>query len=197
MLINTWEWIRLLGFLAYFYFTVSIVFGLLRKSPYIKSNKNILYQIHQFAGWMGFFTVIAHMLVLIIDEYEPYTIGEILIPFSSDYQPFLSGLGTIGFYFFLSVIMTSDIWIRTMNRSIWKTLHMFVFPAWVISLAHGVLIGTDSENLWILLFYGATVSIVAITLLLRLISAEHKKKEEVVSREKARDTKQVLSHTHE
>ena len=52
MLTSTWEWIRLLGFLAYFYFTVSIVFGLLRKSTFVKSHKNLIYQVHQNAGWL-------------------------------------------------------------------------------------------------------------------------------------------------
>ncbi|MGG2081847.1 ferric reductase-like transmembrane domain-containing protein [Lysinibacillus pakistanensis] len=163
MLTSTWDWIRLLGFLAYFYFTVSIIFGLLRKSLFVKSHKNLIYHIHQNAGWLGLITVIGHMFVLIIDHYEPYRLGEILFPFTANYQPFSSALGTIAFYLFLIVILTSDVWIRTMNRSIWKKIHFLVLPAWALSLAHGVLIGTDSENPVILLFYlisaGLTLSI--------------------------------------
>lgn len=165
MIISTWEWIRLLGLLAYFYFTISIIFGLLRKSSFVKSHKNLIYHIHQNAGWLGLITVIAHMFVLLIDHYEPYSIVEILIPFTAKYQSIPSAFGTIAFYLFLMVIMTSDLWIRTMNRSLWKKLHFLVLPAWVISLAHGVLIGTDTENAVIMMFYvvsgGITMSVLA------------------------------------
>ncbi|WP_431027403.1 ferric reductase-like transmembrane domain-containing protein [Lysinibacillus sp. LZ02] len=179
MFLSTWEWIRLLGFLAYFYFTVSLIFGLLRKTPAIQSNKNLYFQLHQNAGWMGFIAVIAHMLLLIIDQYEPYQIAEILIPFLSDYHAVFSGFGTIAFYLFLIVFVTSDLLIRKMDFSIWKKVHMLVLPAWILSLMHGLFIGTDSKNTLVLLFYGATVTIVAITLLIRVISEEYKKKEKL------------------
>lgn len=171
MIISTWEWIRLLGLLAYFYFTISIIFGLLRKSSFIKSHKNLIYHIHQNAGWLGLITVIAHMVVLLIDRYEPYSLVGILIPFSANYQSLLSALGTIAFYLFLMVIMTSDLWIRTMNRTLWKKLHFFVLPAWALSLVHGVLLGTDTENTLILIFYVISGGMTLLVLIVRTLSA--------------------------
>ncbi|MEX3744093.1 ferric reductase-like transmembrane domain-containing protein [Lysinibacillus xylanilyticus] len=170
MLISTWEWIRLFGFLAYFYFTISVIFGLLRKSSFVKAHKNLIYHIHQNAGWLGLVTVIGHMLVLIIDHYEPFNLGEILIPFSAEYESLPSALGTIAFYLFLMVIMSSDLWMRTMNRSLWKKLHFLVLPAWVLSLAHGVLIGTDSENTFVIMFYVASGGGILLILMVRTIS---------------------------
>ncbi|MEY9974783.1 sulfoxide reductase heme-binding subunit YedZ [Lysinibacillus sp. RC46] len=175
MIISTWEWIRLLGFLAYFYFTISIIFGLLRKAAFVKSHKNLIYHIHQNAGWLGLITVIAHMLVLLIDHYQPYSIMGILIPFSAKYQSLPSALGTIAFYLFLMVVMTSDLWIRTMNRSLWKKLHFLVLPAWALSLAHGVLIGTDTENTLIIMFYVVSGGITMLVLVARTISQFMKK----------------------
>jgi len=175
MIISTWEWIRLLGLLAYFYFTISIIFGLFRKSSFIKSHKNLIYHIHQNAGWLGLITVIAHMLVLLIDQYEPYSIAGILNPFSANYQSLLSALGTIAFYLFLMVIMTSDLWIRTMNRTLWKKLHFLVLPAWVLSLIHGVLIGTDTENTLIMIFYVISGGVTVLVLVVRTLSGLMKK----------------------
>jgi len=170
MLISTWEWIRLLGFLAYFYFTISIIFGLLRKSSFVKSHKNLIYHIHQNAGWLGLVTVIGHMLVLLIDHYKPYSLVEALVPFSAEYESIPSALGTIAFYLFLMVIMTSDLWMRTMNSSLWKKLHFLVLPAWVSSLAHGVLIGTDSENAFVIMLYVASGAVTLLILMARTIS---------------------------
>lgn len=176
MSFNTWEWIRLLGLISYFYFTVSIIFGLLRKMPAIHSHNNLLYQIHQSASWMGLLALVAHMLLLIIDQYEPYSIAELMIPFASDYKPALSSLGTVAFYLFFIVIITSDLWIRKMNFTIWKWLHLAVIPAWSLSLIHGMLIGTDSKNPIVFSFYSITTALVCITFLMRHISSNPKKK---------------------
>ncbi|MFJ7952978.1 ferric reductase-like transmembrane domain-containing protein [Lysinibacillus sp. NPDC096418] len=174
MIASTWELIRLFGFLAYFYFTISIIFGLLRKSSYVKSHKNLIYQIHQNAGWMGLFTLLGHMLLLLKDNYEPYNLGEILIPFFSEYEPVASGLGTIAFYFFIVVLMTSDLWIKTMKRPLWKNMHFLVLPAWILSLFHGTSVGSDTENTLVIIFYAVTACCTLLILLLRRMIKEKK-----------------------
>lgn len=181
MFLSTWEWIRVLGFVAYFYFTASIVFGLLRKTPNVKKQKNLLYQLHQSAGWFGIVAVIAHMLLLILDRFEPYSIVELLIPFASDYKPLLSGLGTIAFYLFLIVMITSDLWIQKMKFPMWKKLHLIVLPAWIISFIHGVLIGTDTDNPIVQIIYWSTFMLVVITFFVRHLENTEKNKEKVTS----------------
>lgn len=174
---STWEWIRIAGFLAYFYFTVAVIFGLLRKSASIKSAKNLIYHTHIYASWGGFFALIAHMLLLMIDTYQPYSISDLLIPFSNDYAPILSGFGIIAFYLFLIVIFTSDILIKKLKRNIWKGIHFLVLPAWGFSLLHGLFIGTDRDNPLILLFYIITASLTGLVVILRFVGKDEKKKE--------------------
>lgn len=159
---NTWEWIRICGFLAYFYFTVSVIFGLLRKTPSIKKQKNLLFHLHLNAGWMGLLALMVHVLLLLIDQYQPYQIKEILVPFSAQYKPLLSALGTISIYVFLVVIFTSDVLIGVMNRKVWKSIHFLVLPAWALTFIHGVFIGTDSSNHFVQIFYIVTGSIIII-----------------------------------
>jgi len=167
MLFSTWEWIRILGFLAYFYFTIAVIFGLLRKSSFVKSHKNLIYQIHLFASWMGFLAIIGHMLILMIDSYQPYTVKDLLVPFSTEYAPITSGLGTIAFYLFFIVIFTSDLLIKKLKRNIWKGIHFLVLPAWLLSLIHGLFIGTDSSNMFVLMFYSITAGIVLLIMTFR------------------------------
>lgn len=176
MLISTWTGIRILGLLAYFYFTIAVIFGLLRKSSYVKSKKNLIYHIHQSASWIGFIALIGHMILLLIDKYQPYSLTELVIPFASDYKTGLSSLGTIGFYLFLMVMFTSDLLMTKMNRKVWKVLHIMVLPAWLLSLAHGIFIGTDSANPYIQLFYFITAGIAFIIMILRVATKDDKKK---------------------
>lgn len=172
MIFNTWEWIRLFGLISYFYFTISIIFGLLRKTPTVKSQKNLLFQIHQSAGWFGFIALVMHMLLLIVDPYEPYSFVELMIPFASDYQPISSSIGTLAFYLFFIVIISSDLWIRKMKFAIWKWVHIAVLPAWLLSLIHGLFIGTDTKNPIILSFYVITIASVSVAFLLRHLSSK-------------------------
>lgn len=169
MLGGTWEWIRILGFLAYFYFTIAVAFGLLRKSAYVKSQKNFIYHTHIYASWGGFFALIGHMILLMIDKYQTYNVSDLLVPFSTEYESVASGLGTMAFYLFFIVIFTSDLLIKALKRNIWKGIHFLVLPAWFISLCHGLLIGTDSTNPYIFGFYSVTASIVFIIMALRFI----------------------------
>ncbi len=162
---NTWEWIRICGFLAYFYFTVSVIFGLFRKTPSIKKQKNLLFHLHLNAGWM---------------------VKEILLPFSAQYQPLLSAFGTISIYVFLVVIFTSDVLIGVMNRKVWKSIHFLVLPAWALSFLHGVFIGTDTSNHLIQIFYIVTGSIIIIAGSIRVYGEYTKKSTQTVRTRRSR-----------
>lgn len=174
--INTWEWNRLLGMLAYFYFTMAVVFGMLLRFSFAKSKKSILFNIHQKSAWMGLFAVIAHMLVLIIDHYEPYEIIEIVVPFAADYHPIMSGLGTISFFLFLLVVFSSDLWMKKLKITMWRRMHYLVFPAWLFTLLHAIFMGTDTSNPVIAMFYGATAGLLVFLTLLKLMDRMFVKK---------------------
>ena len=164
MLTNTWDWIRILGFLSYYFFTISAICGIIRKSAWLTKQKNLFFQLHTLSGWLGFFALIGHMLILIIDQFVPFTIFEILIPFLTDYHTFGTSLGIIAFYLFLIALYTSDVLIFNMKFPIWKKMHFIVFPAWLMSLLHAILIGSDSKEPVVIGFY--TVSILSVAILL-------------------------------
>ncbi|MGG0656268.1 ferric reductase-like transmembrane domain-containing protein [Rummeliibacillus pycnus] len=179
---NTWEWIRICGFLSYFYFTVAVIFGLFRKTPTITKQKNLLFHLHLSAGWMGLLALAAHVLLLLIDQYQPYRIVEILVPFTANYKPILSAIGTISLYVFLIVIMTSDLLISKLNRKLWKSIHFLALPAWVLIFLHGVFIGTDSANPIIEIFYITTGSIIIIASCLRVYGTYTKTTSQTLSK---------------
>jgi len=158
--LGTWEFIRFFGLLAYFFFTLSIVFGMIQQMARKKTLKPLCFHIHMTSSWAGLFSVLVHMLLLLIDQYEPFAIPEILIPFLASYEPFLSGMGTLAFFLVLAVMITSDLVREKLKRSVWKKIHGLVFPAWLLMLAHGFFIGTDSANLFISLFYSLSFVIV-------------------------------------
>jgi DMSO/TMAO reductase YedYZ heme-binding membrane subunit len=161
-LFDTWHLTRLFGFLAYFFFSMSLIFGMLSRLSAFKKKKGFFNLIHMSSSWAGLFSTLAHVLVLLINHYQPYTIVEIIIPFASHYETIASALGTISFFIFLIVLFTSDVLISKMKRSTWKWIHLMVFPAWVLMLLHGILMGTDSSTLWGIIVYGVSAILILI-----------------------------------
>ena len=164
MLTNTWDWIRILGFLSYYFFTISAICGIIRKSAWLTSNKNLFFQLHTLAGWLGLFALIGHMIILLIDSYVTFTLFELFVPFLTDYHTVGTTLGIFAFYGFLITLYTSDVSIFKIKFPIWKKIHFIVFPAWLMSLVHAILIGSDSKEPVVIVFY--TISILSVAILL-------------------------------
>lgn len=63
-----------------------------------------------------------------------------------------------------------------MKRTLWKKVHLLVFPAWLLSLLHAIWIGTDIENTFVLLLYGVSATLIIFLSILRY-TTQHKKVE--------------------
>lgn len=81
--------------------------------------------------WKGVYRGAIHAFLLFFDHYQPSTITEVLIPFQSNYEPILSGIGTIAMYLLLIVIVTSD-FMKHIGNAIWKQTHYLAFPTWFL-----------------------------------------------------------------
>lgn len=171
-LFDTWHIIRLFGLLAYFFFSLSLVCGMLSRMSAPKKNKGLLSSIHMSSSWSGLFSTLAHVLVLLISHYQPYTIKEIIVPFTSHYQNLASAFGTLAFFIIIIVLFTSDVLIGKMNKSLWKWIHLTVFPAWLLMLLHGVMMGTDRRAWWSLSVYGASAFIILILFVAKAMDKE-------------------------
>ncbi|WP_232696018.1 ferric reductase-like transmembrane domain-containing protein [Brevibacillus daliensis] len=163
-LFSIWNFIRLSGFLAFFLFTFSISAGLLSRFAIFQKKKLLMLELHQTSGWAGFLTSIFHVILLWKNEYVPYKIQEILIPFLAENATVFSALGTISLYLFVITFATSDFFIKKLGRDLWKKVHLIVIPAWILMVLHSILIGTDSEQPWASFLYGASI-ILVITLI--------------------------------
>jgi DMSO/TMAO reductase YedYZ heme-binding membrane subunit len=168
---SVWSLIRASGFLAYFFMTLSLAFGLLNSFSIMKKKKAVLLAYHQTSGWFGLLTIVFHMTLIWKDTYVPYSLTELLIPFSAKNASFFSAFGTIAFYLFLLVIGTSDFFIKKLGRERWKKVHMAVIPAWVLMVFHGLMIGTDSSTSWALFIYAAGIILILVLALSRSVES--------------------------
>nr|WP_295970185.1 ferric reductase-like transmembrane domain-containing protein [uncultured Bacillus sp.] len=167
-LLTIWNLIRLSGLLAYLLLTISVICGMASSFPFLKKKKGDLLAIHQSSGWAGFLTILFHLIFLWQDDYVDYTIREILIPFADQEYTFASAMGIVSFYLFFIVLFSSDFMLKRLGKARWKWVHYTVFPAWILMTLHGILIGTDSSELWVKLFYISSICLIIILFQIRL-----------------------------
>ncbi|MCQ6281512.1 ferric reductase-like transmembrane domain-containing protein [Bacillus sp. EB600] len=169
--ISVWSLIRASGFLAYFFMTISLAFGLLISLSIMKKKKAFLLSYHQTSGWFGLLTIVFHMTLIWKDQFVPYSLTELFIPLFAKNAPVFSALGTVSFYLFLLVIGTSDFFIKKLGRAMWKKVHIAVIPAWVMMVIHGLAIGTDSSRSWALFIYAAGITLILVLAFLRCMES--------------------------
>jgi sulfoxide reductase heme-binding subunit YedZ len=162
----SWQITRVAGLLAYYLLFVGVSLGILYGMPGIKAAwKKRLYGWHAWTQGAGFIVVILHVIILAIDQFSPFTWGQLLVPFSYPVHRFAYGFGSLAFYGLLLVMLTTD-FRALISRRTWLILHMTAYPVFFLSLIHGLVGGTDTKNtpiFWGYLFTGA--ALIAITLL--------------------------------
>lgn len=167
--LSTWGITRAAGLTSYLLLFFSVLFGTFYYGRLLPNRiRAYLQPLHQITGWTGFLFGLVHGIVLYIDSFQTFQLKGILIPFTAEYKPILSGLGTITLYLYLILLATSD-FIRPLSKRVWRALHYLAFPAFFIGWTHGLLMGTDSQEGWIRLFYAATLLIVVVAVLIRIL----------------------------
>jgi DMSO/TMAO reductase YedYZ heme-binding membrane subunit len=93
----------------------------------------------------------------------------LVIPFSAPYEPFWTGLGTLGLY--LTTLLTGSFYIRRqIGQKAWRALHYLTFGAYGLVLMHGLMAGSDTKLVPIQIMYLATGSIVLFLIYFRLFT---------------------------
>ncbi len=115
--------------IAYVLLWLSMVLGLLMTNRMTRPwpGPAISNEFHQFISILGMAFVVVHAFILIGDSYIHYSILQVLTPFTSfDYRPFWVGLGQIGFYLWLALVISFYVRKKIGNRT-WRLLHFVSF----------------------------------------------------------------------
>ena len=91
--------------------------------------------------------LVAHVVSAVVDEYVDIRWWQAVVPFGAAYRPFWLALGTLTLDLTVVVVLTSLVRSRLDHRQ-WRLLHVLVYPAWVLAVAHGLGMGTDVHVLW-------------------------------------------------
>lgn len=90
------------------------------------------------------FTAI-HVLTAVIDTFVSIPLTSAVIPFTSGYEGFWLGLGTISFDIMLALIVTSLLR-RHLSRGVWRTVHWLAYVSWPVAFFHSIYSSKDLQH---------------------------------------------------
>jgi predicted ferric reductase len=177
-----WYVTRASGLTGYFLLWLSMVWGFAIPTGFMKPVlENVFsYDFHEHLSLLGLGFVLVHILVLLFDKYLPFSIIQLLIPFTDTYRPLWVGLGIISFYVLLLVTFTFYVRQKIGSKA-FRSIHVLSLLSYLGTTLHGLFAGTDSALPITMLIYAWTFLIVVFLTLYWLITRTFKRDEEHVT----------------
>ncbi len=161
----TWYVTRSAGIVAYLLLWLSTVWGLALPAKVLQGKMHgvFVFEFHEFISLLSIFFLGIHIGILLFDQYLPFTLVQILVPFTSDYRPVWVSAGTLGFY--LTLLVTVTYYLRErIGTKTFRSIHVLSLVGFLAGTAHGLFAGTDSVLPVLKLVYaGAFLSVVFLT----------------------------------
>lgn len=164
----SWDATRAAGFAGYVLVWTSVETGIalhLRWRPGGTAMTWML-ELHRIASTLALAFVVGHVFGLLIDPVVRFEAWEAAVPLLGPYRPVQVTLGAVALWLIAAVLITTAVADR-LPYAAWRRSHYLAFPAYALSLLHGLTSGTDSGSPPALALYAGTASIVAATLVWR------------------------------
>ena len=156
-----WYVTRSAGLTGYFLTWLSMVWGFAISSkifqPFVDGSHS--YDFHEHLSLLGLAFIFLHVIVLLLDRYLPFSLIQVLIPFTDTYRPLWVGLGIISFYVMLLVSVTFYLR-QQIGTAAFRIIHVFSILSYFGATLHGLFAGTDSALLVTKLLYLLTFLVI-------------------------------------
>jgi predicted ferric reductase len=144
-----WVATRLIGFLSYYAIAGSVIYGLLLSTRILDAiaHRPVSFALHQDLAAIGLGLAGVHAVLLGLDASVPFSLFEVVVPFTAPYRPVWVGVGQVALYL-VAIVYLSFHLRRRIGQRAWRLLHYVTFLAFVGAAAHGILSGTDTTSAW-------------------------------------------------
>jgi methionine sulfoxide reductase heme-binding subunit len=128
--------------------TVLGIVNVVRWSP-SHTPRFVVQRVHRNLSLLAVVFIVVHIATAVIDAFAPIRWIDAVVPFRSAYRPLWLGLGAVAFDLLIAVAATSLIRARLGYR-VWRAVHWTSYALWGVAVLHGLGIGSDSKQLWML-----------------------------------------------
>lgn len=168
-----WYAARAGGVVAYVLLSSVVILGLVLagKERLEGWPRFALEDVHRFGGLLAGWFISLHVLMIGIDSKSHFSLSQLVVPFTSSYRPFWTGLGIVAAEL-LAALALANRFRKRISYRVWRRLHYLNLPLWIAATAHGLGSGTDRSSTWFLLVYSCAIGAVAALALRRFSRAQ-------------------------
>ncbi len=140
--------------------TVTTVLGVLSLGgrPGRRLPRFAVQALHRNLALLSVVMLAAHVVSAVVDEFVDIRWWQAFVPFGSAYERFWLGLGAVALDLMAVVVVTSLLRHRMPHRA-WRLLHVSSYALWLMSLTHGIGMGTDLGGGWWLVAVACAVAV--------------------------------------
>jgi predicted ferric reductase len=144
-----WYSTRATGIVALVLLTATMVLGILTAGRVRTRSWPAFAQadLHKRVSILAMVFLTIHVLTAVLDTYVHLGWASIVVPFSSSYEPFWTGLGAVAVDLMVAVAVSSALRQRISART-WRGIHWLAYGSWPVAMAHSLGEGTDAAKLW-------------------------------------------------
>lgn len=144
-----WYMIRATGVVALVLLSVTTALGLLSASRARSRRWPAFAQVdlHKRATLLALVFLGIHIAGSVLDTYVHVGLVSVIVPFTSSFQPFWTGLGAVAVDLLAAVAISSALRQR-IAPSVWRGFHWLAYACWPVAMAHAFGSGTDAARLW-------------------------------------------------
>jgi methionine sulfoxide reductase heme-binding subunit len=163
-----WYAARASGVAAYVALSIVVSLGLTlgKKAQSCRWPRFSVEEVHRFGGLLVGSLIGVHVLAIAADSFLPFSLTQLLVPFTSSYRPLWTGLGIAAAELLLALAITNH-YRRRLPYRFWRRAHYLNFAVWGFASLHGLMAGTDRGAAWLAILYGVSVATVLMLLLWR------------------------------
>jgi sulfoxide reductase heme-binding subunit YedZ len=163
-----WYATRASGISAYVILSVVVCIGMSMggKAQSPKWPKFTVEGIHRFGGLLVGALIAIHVATIAVDSFLPFSVVNLIVPFTASYRPIWTGLGIAAAELLLALAITNH-YRKRLPYSFWRKAHYVNFAVWTLASLHGVMSGTDRGVWWLAIIYGLSIASVVTLLVWR------------------------------
>ena len=167
-----WYAARASGVAAYVVLSIVVSLGLALggKAQNRRWPRFSVEDIHRFGGLLVGSLIGVHVLAIAADSFLPFSLTQLLVPFTSTYRPIWTGLGIAAAELLVALAITNH-YRKRMPYRYWRLAHYANFAVWTFASLHGLMAGTDRGAPWLAVLYGVSVATVLMLLLWRFAAS--------------------------
>ena len=157
-----WYLARGSGLVSLILLTATVVLGVTTSARWATASwpRFVVMGLHRNLSLLTLAFLGVHIASIVVDGYVPIRWLDAVLPFASGYRPLWLGLGAVAFDLLLAVLVTSLLRGR-IGQPVWRAVHWLAYACWPVALVHGLGIGSDHRQPWMLLVTSLAIASVA------------------------------------